>query len=766
MAPIERGEITVTLDNISDGETLHQRAVLLIGQCSSTNDDDFLAVRTADAADVTTFPTQHWPISGGHFKALVILSPGTNVVSLEHNGDAASSTSLNLTYIPLLQTPPLHLAIMIAKDSPLLIDCPPFKRGAISSAHSDLEAAIKKFRMTAYMWQALTAEDMRATGLGRRSFRLEEEWMTETLSREFIQASLESSANHMRSTAKIHLVRSEKTIAELRDAQVAQQNPNARRKDDLFKYFDAALKAYGGPFASSAHPVVAGLILDSTFSTERKLILGHAALGCSNINDISLGMFGSHLTYSWPRFLEEVSATLLDISPPGDTVGNDNRECETAWEACSVGQGAFLHEVGHAFGAPHTTGIMARGYSQDWPKNFLSRTSYCAQTKMDGLKVVNSDTENDARWDLRDKLLFKTLRHFWLPMDELRSDQFMAAEPSVKIICEEQSEEFSRLVISCPAGIARVELNDMAEAEPTIAAPSSQVQFTMDELEARFERNKPLSLNVIGMNGKSRNVTNAWKLFSRLSFIRIPGSSIILQKQSIMCNSLQKAEGEDETRDYWDWAVLLTEKGKDGKLSRATTIDSRVGALLDGAVVYYEDGHKTHCGPRWNTSGQDHRFGGHASQKIAIPEGVAILKVQVSGDHELNGLRFHLSNDTQGGHLYNPELARVLEPATDQKIIGFYGRSNWGLGFFGVKEFGIITAPKQAELPLVIYDMPELQNTDGGTGVVCSSQPPPLPTHTLGLAFVKPPGFADRRLLPYANKGLPDHGLAHLTNYL
>lgn len=145
------------------------------------------------------------------------LSPGTNTITLKLNDQAGAITSLTLTYIPLLQTPPLHLAIMIAKDSPLLIDCPPFKRGAISSAHSDLDAAINKFRMNAYMWQALTAEDMRTKGRGRRSFRLEEEWTTETLSRDFLQASLESSTSHMRSTAKIHLVRSEKTVAELCD---------------------------------------------------------------------------------------------------------------------------------------------------------------------------------------------------------------------------------------------------------------------------------------------------------------------------------------------------------------------------------------------------------------------------------------------------------------------------------------------------------------------------------------------------------------------
>jgi hypothetical protein len=345
-------------------------------------------VSILDAAGVSYFPIQNWPISedqyrNGQFKSLVILSPGENFITLEHrhNGKVFASTSLALTYIPLLQTPPLHLAIMVAKDSPLLIDCPPNKRGGVSSAHSDLDAAINKFRITAYMWQALTAEDMRSKGLGRRYFRLEEEWMPETLSREFLQAPPGASANHMRSTAKVYLIGTDKTVTELRDAQAAQKNSQPRRKDDLHMYFTAALKKAGGPFASSAYPIVAGLILDSTFSPEQNLILGHAALGCSDLAGISLGMFRSHLTYSWPRFLEEVSSSLLDIGVPGDIVGNDNNECGTLWEACSIGQGAFLYEVGHAFEAPHTTGIIARGYAQHWPKCFLSKTAYCVNTK-------------------------------------------------------------------------------------------------------------------------------------------------------------------------------------------------------------------------------------------------------------------------------------------------------------------------------------------------------------------------------------------------
>lgn len=59
-----------------------------------------------------------------------------------------------------------------------------------------------------------------------------------------------------------------------------------------------------------------------------------------------------------------------------------------------------------------------------------------------------------------------------------------------------------------------------------------------------------------------------------------------------------------------------------------------------------------------------------------------------------------------------------VEPTKSEKIIGFYGRSDWGRGFSGIQEFGIITAPINAELPANIYDLPELQNTDGGNGPV------------------------------------------------
>jgi hypothetical protein len=59
-----------------------------------------------------------------------------------------------------------------------------------------------------------------------------------------------------------------------------------------------------------------------------------------------------------------------------------------------------------------------------------------------------------------------------------------------------------------------------------------------------------------------------------------------------------------------------------------------------------------------------------------------------------------------------------LEPAQNERVIGFYGTNEWGQGFSGILQFGIITAPKDVELPMQIYDLAELKNTDGGHGDV------------------------------------------------
>lgn len=615
-----------------------------------------------------TFPDQAWPLVDGKFTALVLLSSGLNSLTFRRSGDGDTEVQceLKVTYIPLVETPPLHLAIMVAKDSPLLIDCPPIKHGGISSAHSSLDAAIAKFRMTAYMWQALTAEDMRMKGLKRRSFRLEEEWSADTTSSAFVNASREEelfAVGGMRATAKVHLIPSEHTVKEIRDSNMAQQNGQGQQRDSLHAWFTDAIKDYAKThpsFSAAARPVVAGMILDSHYSRKDDLILGHAALGAHNPTGLSLGIMGSHLTYAWPRFLEEVTACLLDSRQPGESVGNDNDECGTLWEACSVGQGAFLHEVGHAFGAPHTTGIMARGYPVHWPRNFVSKTAWCARDNVDGFVVV--ENENEARWDLKDALGFAFLPHFWLPGDdraETSQDQRTAA-PTVVVRADaarEADADAMTLQISSPVGLARIQWNGQTEATPSVVQPTCTIHLSEQDLETRFPREEPLRLSVVAMNGRDRTIRNVWRLFSMKTFVRVPGADYVLNKRSVMTKNLENRDGGIDDKAFWTWATMLQKKNADGTLSHATKVDVRTGCILDGAYVYYDDDSRVNCGPRfgrWKSKGEKQKttFGGHASEEVAIPEGHEIVNVEVSRvGHVLHGIRLTLSDGTKGGQL-------------------------------------------------------------------------------------------------------------------
>lgn len=499
------------------------------------------------------------------------------------------------------------------------------------------------------MWQALTAEEFRLNGLSRRSFRLEEEWAPSTLS----SAHINSSSAPPTSVPKIHLIRTEHTLADLRDVHRAQQNPSANKRDSLHEIFSEALQAHGAPF-NDGPVTAAGLILDSHFSASRDLILAHAALGAHNPSGLSLGIFGSHLTYAWPRFLEEVSDCLMDNTSPGATVGNDNGECGTMWEACAVGQGAFLHEVGHAFGAPHTSGIMQRGYSPDWVKWFVPRGGFCSK-RGEELHVGEGSLEegNMCRWDVRDLLKFKALGQFALPSD----GEVDTAEPVFEM---EEGDGLDGVKIRCAAGIAVVMLNGEVQSVASLREPKKEVSLKVAPLEEKFDRKKPLELVVVGMNGKEKKM-DVWKFLSSKSWIRVPGTKIRLMK---------KAVGEAQSGSH-QWAVMLKKLGKHGKLIDASKVDVRVGCALDGAVVYYRDGTSVPCGPWSHHGGENHGMGGHQAKKIAIRSGVDVVKVAVNADESgwgsLNGLRIWLSDGNARGALNcgsNREQVKILSKSS------------------------------------------------------------------------------------------------------
>lgn len=280
------------------------------------------------------------------------------------------------------------------------------------------------------------------------------------------------------------------------------------------------------------------------------------------------------------------------------------------------------------------------------------------------------------------------------------------------------------LVVEHNAGIVCVKFQGIAESGSSVTAPVNTISYPVAELERRFDRGVVLEMKVLAMNGKERTIYNVWKLLSSRTFVRIPNSEIVLHKQSTHTLDIENQNNNDHSRDLGhEWAVLLREKGTNGQLTSAKMIDLRVGCIMDGAVVHYEDGHWTNCGPQRRSDGSRHTFGGHASKKLHLPPGVDIAKVRVAGKPEwntnLDGIRMTLSNGTEGGHLNSygdDKHITVLEPAAGERIIGFYGHSQRHSGGYCV-EFGIITAPKDIELPEQLYDMAELQNPDVVPGV-------------------------------------------------
>ncbi|KAK6505276.1 hypothetical protein TWF481_007185 [Arthrobotrys musiformis] len=378
--------------SISDGSWAFASVLLVFGQCG-------LPDRPQDGVVVVhhhhgSFPPTSWPVFDGFFRAIVYLEPGPNKLLFEYTCSRAPPTKSQMTiHMMPLAAPPLHLVILLASDSPATFDCPPDK---IKTQGNGLDTAIKKFRMAAYLWQAYTAEEMAKNKFGRRTFRFEEEWASESISYR---------DKMPRMVPKVHIICSERTVAEIRDLDIAQQNPTGKRTGELWNIAYQAVEKYFAPKTAYERKHIAVLILDSKWDPASKVITGHAALGGGS-GLIQMGIFGSHSLHSWPTFIEDVVPSLTDCTRT-DTriVANDAGQSGSYWEACCIGVGAFLHEVGHAFGCPHQpSGIMVRDYTR-LNRSFVMRESYSTRTRSPGLRLCMP--KDECHWHRLDILRFR-----------------------------------------------------------------------------------------------------------------------------------------------------------------------------------------------------------------------------------------------------------------------------------------------------------------------------------------------------------------------
>lgn len=476
---------------------------------------------------------------------------------------------LNINYLPLTASPPLQLAILVAKDSPLTFDAVPER---VQREGNGLDTAIRKYRMAAHLWQAFTGEQMFRNKFGRRCFRFEEEWQNGTLS------CRDYESGQMRNEAKIHIIRTQKTVQQLRDLDIAQQYSKATRKGDLFSIAMDAVRDYFKPLPNQKQ-YVSVLILDSHWDKRENTIRAHAAIGGGG-GSIQLAIFGSHALQSYPSCIEEVVPALSDCTRTDDNiVANDCNECGSSWEAVNIGIGAHLHEVGHLFGCPHQeSGIMLRDYVR-LNRTFTCREPFSTRTNSPGQKLCLP--RDECGWHRLDCLRFRYHPCFRLPQDsQLSSDE------SVQVWAVGNGN----VLVTAPSGVAFIELyaeDDLCRSHieymDSNGPNGPPRQITLNEIDLRSRlpedrRNCRLKLEIHSAGLGKHVVEDFAQLASKLSVVKLPNGQLGFRGNKL---GFSQMEGSFPQEVILESAVMQTK----------LLVQVRVyyGLAVDGLEFVYED---------------------------------------------------------------------------------------------------------------------------------------------------------------------------------
>lgn len=458
---------------------VHQKILLIYGQAGETQhnslDGTVSITHTQDP-----FPSITWPVRGSHFKALVHLVPGPNRLRLDFTSPkvprATAHTSwISVNYLPLVNSPPLQLAILLGKDSDGQFDTPPNKEGG-------LEIAIRKFRMATYLWQAFTGEQMYRNNFGRRCFRFEEGWQTGSLSLRDLETG------QMRNEAKVHVVRCDKSVAELKALCTSSDS-----QSELFAVAREALKEYFG-LRPGQQQHIALLLLDSRWENVHPAINSNEAMKLDR-DDIKLAVFGSQGLHGYPACLEEVVPSFsdcarVDTNPAANKDNNASGiDSSSSWEAASSNIGHHLHEVGHLFGCmDHEAGIMGQEFLRI-NRTFMTWEPYSIKTKEQGLRLCLQHDE--CGWHRLDALRFRFHPCFRLPSDA----------PSLQDSIYVWPVDSGKVLVNSASGIAFIEMfvdgEDISKsfieyvnADAGNSSIPKRISFTENEVRARLPESK------------------------------------------------------------------------------------------------------------------------------------------------------------------------------------------------------------------------------------------------------------------------------------
>lgn len=532
-----------------------------------------------------------------------------------------------LNYLPFNQVPPLQLAIIVAKDSPCTYDAVPER---IKREGNGLDTAIRKYRMAAHLWQAFTAEQMHRNKFGRRCFRFEEEWQTGSLTLRDWEAGV------MRNETKIHVIRSEKTVAEIRDLDIAQQSEHGKKKGELFSIAIDTIKRHFG-LRSGQTQYVAALFLDSHWDPEVGTIRGHAALGGGS-DGLQLAIFGSQALQSYPTCLEEVVPAFMDCTRTDlRYVANDCNQSGTSWEATNIGIGAHLHEVGHLFGCPHQeSGVMLRDYVT-LNRTFMVKEAFSTRTQTQGLRVCRS--EDECNWHRLDVLRFRFHPCFRTPAD--------FSPPNLHSSIQYYALENGKVMFSSPSGISFVEIYpmdgeelckswiDYVNPEARNGGLPNRITLSVNALKEKIPENRrkcKIKLQIFSGGSGNLTVDDFGELLSKSYLVPLPARrSTVRRDEGFKINTLNRLtdlpqsletrqgfKGQKLGQSQLDGSrpeqIILDSTNLQTKLLTSVKIYS--GYALDGVEFCYEDGHSQLFGKRGGKPGGDEFCLGESGQLV------------------------------------------------------------------------------------------------------------------------------------------------------
>jgi len=556
---------------------VHQKILLVYGQVADPAQQSFDGTLWV-CHHQDSFPATSWPVCDSHFKALVHLQPGPNRLRLDFvspkvptpNGSAAHSSWININYLPLIASPPLDLVVLLGKDSPGTYDAVPERK---QREGNGLEIAIRKFKMAAYLWEAFTGEQMNRNSFGRRCFRFDEEWQPGTLSARDVESG------QMRNEAKIHVVRTEKTVQELRDLEVAQQNPHASKAGDLYGIAMDAVRNHFQPRPGQIR-YVSVLILDTHWDTTAKIVRGHAALGGGD-GSIQLAIFGSHSLQSYPSSIEEVVPAFTDCTRTDTNfVANDCNESGSNWEAANIGIGAHMHETGHLFGCPHQeSGVMLRDYVR-LNRTFLCREPFSTRTKSPGQRLCLP--KDECTWHRLDCLRFRFHPCFRLP-----SDPPLNQDNSVQVWAVDNGN----VLVTAATGVAFIELyadgDDLCKAHLEYmdfngsSGPPKQIMLSESDLRSRLaddKQKKKLKLEIHSVGQGKHVVEDFAQLNPKSTRVKLPNGQMAFRGGKLGYSQMEGSRPQE---------ILLLSAYDQRKL--LTQVKVYHGFALDGIEFVYED---------------------------------------------------------------------------------------------------------------------------------------------------------------------------------